>query len=252
MNLCKLTSRAAFALCTAGLAPPSLAADTCAQWAFQGPLALRHSNGTVVNLTNGEQSGTRFTASGRYYPPPSSTAQGPFGSSILKHRDVNGHAVGTVVGNAFEATVYWGSSSIGVYSGQVGPQGQLTGHTRDKTDPTEESDFQSDRPLACAKGGLGSSSLGAMPASPAAASGPMRTAASTRPTAASGPLHAIAPVGARKVAHASKGHAAKLAASSAQASPTAAARRKADAVSLNPQPLPPSTLTPAQVPGALR
>ena len=38
----------------------------------------------------------------------------------------------------------------------------------------------------------------------------------------------------------------------ALASPLAKATNKADAVSLNPQPLPPSTLTPAQVPSALR
>jgi len=193
MNTAKFTSMSALAIGAALLALPSMAADTCGQWVLQGPMALRHSNGTVVNLSNSQQSGSRFTAAGRYYPPPASNVAGPFGSSIIKHRDVDGHAVGTVVGNVFEATVYWGSTSVGLYTGQIGPQGQLVGHTRDKADPAGEAGFQSDRPLACASGAPGSSSVSGMPPSPAPQPGPIRIAVAAPPTAPSGPPRVLAP-----------------------------------------------------------
>jgi hypothetical protein len=161
------------------LPTPSLAVDTCPQWALQGELVFVHSNGTVAKLSNLEQTGSQFNGAGHYYHANQANAGGLFGSAAIKHRDVDGRVVGTAVGNSFEATVYWGSSSIGVYTGQIGPQGLLVGRTYDKTDPTEAAGFQSDKPLVCLSREQSAPRHGATPAKPASATGPVQSDAPT-------------------------------------------------------------------------
>jgi hypothetical protein len=55
--------------------------------------------------------------------------------------NTRGDIVGTVVGSKFEATVYWRDNKVGIYSGQIGPQGLAVGRTFNKNNPAESADF---------------------------------------------------------------------------------------------------------------
>jgi hypothetical protein len=121
------------------LAVPSLAADVCSQWGVKGGHALSQSNNDSmpIDLTL-EQSANSFSGSA---------------STRIRKEDFYdshwGPIVGTIVGNAFEATIYWNTGSIGIYKGQVGSQGLLVGRTFDKTDPGTTADFHAERPFIC-------------------------------------------------------------------------------------------------------
>ena len=153
------------------LSAPALAADACSQWSLQGAVSLTQSNNsdnaTRLQL---EQAGTQFKGTASYSYVHEDKVL-PFGPSRNNHRRATGPIVGTVVGNAFEATVYWSNNSVGVYTGQIGPQGLLVGRTYDKTDPAATADFHSDKPLVCLTRVPSAPGLGAAAAKPPVALG---------------------------------------------------------------------------------
>ncbi len=63
--------------------------------------------------------------------------------------NISGPAVGKINGNSFELTVYWSDNAIGVYNGQVGPQGLIVGTTFDKNNPQSTAQWHSNRVAAC-------------------------------------------------------------------------------------------------------
>ena len=163
----------------AWLSTPALAADTRAQWGLPSEVSLMQTNqsrGSQGTRLTVRQTGNQFSGQGQH----SYAADRPsgYGFSTSTGRSSKGPVVGTVSGSSFEATIYWDNKSIGVYTGQIGPQGLLVGRTYDKTDPAAVADFYSSKPLEC----LATSQ-----------SAPVPGAAPTKPTLALGRVHA--PVG---------------------------------------------------------
>jgi hypothetical protein len=115
---------------------PVLAAD-CAQWNVAGKHVVVQANDTVSEMTL-QQDGIMFKGS-IYY------------SDLRNHEwyKISGDIVGTVAGSKFEATVYWSDNKVGVYTGQIGPQGLLVGRTFDKKNPATNADFHGSPAFDC-------------------------------------------------------------------------------------------------------
>lgn len=294
----RLRTGAGLALAVLG-SSPALALDVaCTQWNVSGEWTAiqsnhqRNSKGATFDL---QQTGTQFKGSARYKNSNGVLIKGP--------------VVGTVVRNAYSATIYWDDNRVGVYTGEIGPQGLVVGRTFDKNDPKTSADWHAHRSFDCLTAAPPSVAFGRVPSSaPALAATPgsicdaAKAARSRNSPAATGleqrcrahtvaatvsPATAAAPVAAKRpAAHSTAGPAKDPLASRAAASPPietrsvvddkgiaaallatpalrnqaaaqspmSSARTKADAVSLNPQPLPPASplVLPTQAPSALR
>jgi hypothetical protein len=123
---------------------PAMTAE-CAQWNVAGQHTLFQSNlgssvgATPIQMTL-QQDGTLFKGSIRF------TYRN---GEVDAYLDRTGDIVGTVVGNRFEATVYWSDNKVGAYSGQIGPQGLVAGRTFNKNNPSESADFHGSPPFDC-------------------------------------------------------------------------------------------------------
>jgi hypothetical protein len=122
----------------------ALAAD-CAQWNVGGTHRLFQSNMGSANVPTGpqmtlQQDGAQFKGSMQYRYVDTD-------ESVMLTR--TGDIVGTVVGSKFEATVYWDNSQVGVYSGQIAPQGLLVGRTFDKNRYATNADFHATPAFDC-------------------------------------------------------------------------------------------------------
>lgn len=160
---------AAGALMTSLLAP-SVAADACSQWSVRGEVTLVQSNGTSAKLATLEQAGSHFKGAANYTYQHERTHSAYFFDKI-ETRHASGPVVGSVTGNSFEATIYWSNASVGIYQGQIGPQGLLVGRTYDKTDPGATADFHSEKPFECLARVQTAPGLGSVPAKPTMALG---------------------------------------------------------------------------------
>lgn len=146
------------ALSAALAAAPAFAQAACQQWDMRGPWTLIQSNDTAVSVTleptgngySGQASFGRWVEDGFWLCD--------IGSCGKDYVGFSGPAVGTINGNSFELTIYWNNNAIGVYTGQVGPQGLIVGSTFDRNDPRTTAQWHSNRVAAC---------LGAAPAAPA-------------------------------------------------------------------------------------
>lgn len=116
----------------------ALAAD-CAVWSVGGQWNAVQSNSfeNTDPLLSLQQDGTQFKGTASYVTGNHVTVQGP--------------VVGTVRGSAFEATIYWRGreNRVGVYSGQIGPQGLVVGRTFDKNHPWSQADWHADHAFDC-------------------------------------------------------------------------------------------------------
>ena len=150
---------------------PAIAAD-CAQWNVGGRHLLYQSNLGTANIPTGaemtlQQDGSQFKGSIHY---------GYVDETESVAFDRVGDIVGSVVGSSFEATVYWDNSKVGVYSGQIGPQGLVVGRTFNKNNPSENANFHGTPAFDCL-----------------AASAPSAPASSGKPAIALGRTNAPAP-----------------------------------------------------------
>jgi hypothetical protein len=143
--LCRVLRLHALRLAVAAsvIAPsaPVLAAD-CAQWNVAGKHGLVQSNIGSGEMTL-QQAGTDFKGQirvGNKHRPDEADSYYDY---------TWGDIVGTAVGNKFEATVYWSDNKVGVYSGQIGPQGLVAGRTFNKNKPSESADFHGSPPFDC-------------------------------------------------------------------------------------------------------
>ncbi|MDB5883132.1 MAG: hypothetical protein JWP43_3010, partial [Ramlibacter sp.] len=84
-----------------------------------------------------QQDGTEFKGTAAYFNG--------------NHVQIQGPVVGTVRGSAFEATIYWRGreNRVGVYTGQIGPQGLVVGRTFDKNHPASQADWHADHAFDC-------------------------------------------------------------------------------------------------------
>ncbi len=122
----------------------------CGQWDISGQWSAVQSNGTSVSM-NLQQSGANFQGNAHYSYWTDSDGKflGFIGQTGRDVHFVDGPIVGTVVGGAFEATVYWNNNTIGVYTGQIGPQGLAVGRTYDRNNPGTSADWHSDSVGRC-------------------------------------------------------------------------------------------------------
>lgn len=144
-----LAAAALIALAAAGFATPAWAQQPCQQWDARGNWTLIQSNQTAASVTL-EPAGDGYAgyASFGYWKDDDF-----WGCSIAAcGRDyivTQGPAVGTLKGKDFELTIYWSDNSIGVYTGQVGPQGLIVGSAYDKNHPATAAQWHSDRVAKC-------------------------------------------------------------------------------------------------------
>lgn len=124
----------------------SAVAAECAQWNVAGEHSLMQSNvrysvGDIkpIQMTL-QQDGALFKGTASFY-----YRNGDVDAMLYRSGDI----VGTVAGNQFEATVYWDDNKVGVYSGQVGPQGLVVGRTYNKNNPAESADFHGSPAFDC-------------------------------------------------------------------------------------------------------
>lgn len=126
---------------------PAFAVDgDCAQWDVSGYWRFNQSNGTTPGFTL-EQVGTNLHGHGSYFYTTEHSVL-VIGTAVDDHSG-DGPAVGTINGNSFELTVYWNNNTIGVYTGQVGPQGLIVGTGFDKNNPGTTAQWHSDRVAVC-------------------------------------------------------------------------------------------------------
>ncbi len=126
---------------------PVASADSCPQWGINGKYTARQSNllqgsadlraAAFMTLV---QTGSQFQGSA------SSISE----DSREQVKQVRGPVVGTLIGDAFEATIYWDNNTIGVYSGRVGPQGLIVGTTYDRNNPSTRADWHMEEVAVCA------------------------------------------------------------------------------------------------------
>jgi hypothetical protein len=145
----------------------ALAAD-CAQWNVAGTRGLVQSNIASGEMTL-QQDGAQFKGKiriGNKHRP---------GEADTYYDYTWGDIVGTADGNKFEATVYWDDNKVGMYSGQIGPQGLVVGRTFNKANPSESADFHGSPAFDCltasAPGGAGNNANNDNSATPAKALG---------------------------------------------------------------------------------
>jgi hypothetical protein len=171
----------------------ALAAD-CALWNVAGTHGLVQSNIASGEMTL-QQDGTQFKGQigilNKHRP----------GEADSYYDQTRGDIVGTVVGNKFEATVYWADSKVGVYSGQIGPQGLVVGRTFNKNNPAENADFHGSPAFDCltasAPNGAGNNAGNGNSAKPAVALGRTNAPAPASPHVSQMPGTAGQPLSAR-------------------------------------------------------
>lgn len=170
---------AAAALVMTCLPARALAAEACSQWGVGSYLTLAQSNSNSPVTLKLQQTGTQFKGAADYYY---NYDTGNLGVGKIEVRHTYGPIVGTVVGNQFEATIYWSNASVGVYTGMIGPQGLVVGRTYDKTDRGATADFHSGTALDCLKAVQSAPGPAAVPAKPTLALGRVQTPAGTPPS----------------------------------------------------------------------
>ncbi|CAN5352675.1 hypothetical protein BH11PSE14_BH11PSE14_09110 [soil metagenome] len=165
------TLRGLLALTAVLVNAPTHAQADCQAWDLNGHLTLIQTNDTAasVELT---QMGNNFSGHASFgYWRDDDFWLCNIGSCGKDYIVVSGPVVGTVNGDAFEATIYWNDNAVGIYSGRIGPQGLIVGSSFDRNDPGSRADWHSNRVLACASAPV--------PAKPALALGRVKLPAGT-------------------------------------------------------------------------
>lgn len=129
---------------------PASAMASCAQWDASGAWSLTQSNGQGVRVSL-QQDGSTITGSAQW---PQITKNSPVlgigqrGDDIVLH---DGSVDGVINGNRFEVQIYWsrGRGAIGVYTGEIGPQGRIEGRTYNRQNPSEQATWFSNATMRC-------------------------------------------------------------------------------------------------------
>lgn len=130
----------ALALAAATVAAPAHADGECLEWNVTGPWTISQSNGTTVRM-NLEQNATHLQGVGEY---------SYYNNDEEKVQTVGGPVDGYLEhGSLVRVTAYWSNSSAGVYTGQVGADGSMSGFTVDKNDPGNKATFRASGIARC-------------------------------------------------------------------------------------------------------
>lgn len=119
----------------------SAASAACLQWDVSGNWRILQSNGAVTNISI-VQTGTQLVGNGSYTTRATSSR---FGSKE------SGQLDGTLRGNAVNFSIFWSSSSVGAYTGTIGPTGRIEGSTFDKRNPASRAAWHSSARMKCVR-----------------------------------------------------------------------------------------------------
>jgi hypothetical protein len=124
-----------------GLGAPSLAA-ACSTWDVKGLRTIKQSNGITV-YANLRQEGRAVSGTAAW-----TEVQVHDGESVGTGH--SGGVKGTLDGARFEAVVTWSNGSVGVYSGQIGADGRISGINYDRRRPDIRVTWHTTEPFRCA------------------------------------------------------------------------------------------------------
>lgn len=121
------------AVSAALVAPQAFADGECLQWDVSGTWHIAQSNGTNV-LMKIQQTGINIQGVAEY---------SSYNNDAGKVDTVGGPVNGVYeAGGILRVTVYWSNSTAGLYTGQVGPDGVMSGYSVDKNDPDNKATFR--------------------------------------------------------------------------------------------------------------
>ena len=128
------------ALAACLLATPALAEGECRDWNVAGSWHIAQSNGTEVTLRL-QQTGAQLSGVGEY---------SYYNNDTHRVQTVGGPIEGALEnGNLVRVTVFWSNSTAGHYTGQVEPDGGMTGYTVDQNDPNNRATFRASGYAQC-------------------------------------------------------------------------------------------------------
>jgi hypothetical protein len=119
---------------------PSSAQAQCAQWDVSGQWSLNQGKDTTVHLQI-EQDGSGVRGKADYYVNSS-------GGGV---RTILGSLDGFAKGHKFRIQIYWSGTSVGIYEGNIGPQGRIEGTTYDRQKPSVRATWFSNKAMKCAR-----------------------------------------------------------------------------------------------------
>lgn len=123
---------------------PSAAQAACAQWNVSGFWLLTQSNGANVELEL-QQNGNVITGSAKWREIIDN------GILVSDEKYHYGSVDGTVQGNSFNVQMYWTTDrTVGVYTGEIGPQGRIEGRTYERSRPANQASWFSGATMNCA------------------------------------------------------------------------------------------------------
>ena len=133
INWISIVLRALLGLGASLAAAPAFADGDCLQWDVGGLWIISQSNGTTVRMTL-EQNGTHIQGVGEY---------SSYDNDRHKVQTIGGPVDGYLEhGNFLRITAYWSNSTAGLYTGQIQPNGGMSGFAVDKNDPGNKADFR--------------------------------------------------------------------------------------------------------------
>ncbi len=127
-------------LCLAGLVLLYCTTTTqaqCAQWDVSGQWSMTQGKETRVFMQI-EQDGSVVRGEAKYWD---------YGLKSFRSASLDG----TTAGNNFRIQIYWKGTSVGVYEGNIGPQGRIEGTTYDRQKPSVRASWFSDKAMKCAR-----------------------------------------------------------------------------------------------------
>lgn len=158
--------RIVFSVCFAMLLPAAAHA-ACSRWDISGEWTAVQTNDTKPSFAL-QQAGSEIHGSGHWARVITYNTFPARGDDYV---EADASVDGTIKGDTVEFTAYWSNDTIGVYSGEIGPQGRIQGTTYDKSHPESRANWYSDRTVQCLAGGGDSSAENAAPAAPTKALG---------------------------------------------------------------------------------
>jgi hypothetical protein len=117
---------------------PSPVEAQCPQgWNISGRWSFTQSNQAVPNsLRLSVDGGGGINGLARYQTGGRATS-------------VSGSVTGRVSGNDVQLMISWSNALVGIYSGQIDPQGTIRGTGYEKSSPSKRVSWSSDKPMIC-------------------------------------------------------------------------------------------------------
>src|SRR6266480_3745578 len=121
-------------------------AEGCSQWDLTGQWRLDQNPGgegyfVTLDIT---QTGKLLSGAGQYYNKRVEGEEVKFGDSSK-------NIEGDISGDTFRITVHWNFGPVGIYTGNISPQGYVEGDTYDTSNPDAKSHWTTLKQATCLK-----------------------------------------------------------------------------------------------------